>query len=130
MKDATLRIRKFKSNPLLKRKQFAIEIIHPTRGTVTNLEIRESLAQKYSCPKDCVIVQSHKTVFGGGRSKAFGMIYENVAALKTFAPRYMQVRLKMTDVKPKAISRRLKKEIRHKKKKQRGTGKKVKKTEE
>ena len=57
MSDAvTIRTRKVISNPLLARRQFVIDVLHPNRANVSKDELREKLAEIYKAEKDAVSV--------------------------------------------------------------------------
>ena len=47
MSDFTIRTRKFKQNPLLGRKQFVLDIIHPSLANVSKKDLATKLAQMY-----------------------------------------------------------------------------------
>merc|ERR1712111_206473 len=69
----TLRTRKFITNRLLQRKQFVVDVLHPSRPNVSKDELREKLSTMYKAPKDQVIVFGFRTQFGGGKSTGFGL---------------------------------------------------------
>ncbi|RCK55190.1 hypothetical protein Cantr_04853 [Candida viswanathii] len=57
MSDAvTIRTRKVISNPLLARRQFVIDVLHPNRANVSKDELRDKLAEIYKAEKDAVSV--------------------------------------------------------------------------
>jgi small subunit ribosomal protein S24e len=89
----TLRARKFISNRLLNRKQFVLDVLHPTRATVSRSEICENLAKMYKTDKERVSVFGFRTKFGGGRSTGFGLIYDDEASQKRFEPKHRLVRV-------------------------------------
>merc|ERR1712230_176830 len=70
----TLRTRKFITNRLLQRKQFVVDVLHPSRPNVSKDELREKLSTMYKAPKDQVIVFGFRTQFGGGKSTGFALI--------------------------------------------------------
>ena len=88
----TIRTRKFLTNRLLQRKQMVVDVLHPTRANVSKDELREKLSAMYKAPKDQVIVFGFRTVFGGGKSTGFALIYDSKDALK-FEPRYRLIRV-------------------------------------
>ncbi|CAN6602465.1 small ribosomal subunit protein eS24B [Trichomonascus vanleenenianus] len=93
MSDAvTIRTRKFIRNPLLGRRQFVIDVLHPGRANVSKDELREKLAAVYKADKDAVSVFGFRTQYGGGKSTGFGLVYDSPEALKKFEPRYRLVR--------------------------------------
>lgn len=84
----SVRIKRFKTNPLLQRKQFAIDIVHPGRASIPKLELREKLSKLYKVgDPNCIILFGFKVAFGGGRSSGFGLIYDNVGAVKRLEKR-------------------------------------------
>uniref|UniRef100_A0A060T1K4 40S ribosomal protein S24 n=1 Tax=Blastobotrys adeninivorans TaxID=409370 RepID=A0A060T1K4_BLAAD len=93
MSDAvTIRTRKFIRNPLLARRQFVVDILHPNRANISKDELREQLATIYKSEKDAVSVFGLRTQYGGGKSTGFGLIYDSAEALKKFEPRYRLIR--------------------------------------
>ncbi|CAG8593543.1 23430_t:CDS:2 [Dentiscutata erythropus] len=96
MSDAagvTLRTRKFLTNRLLNRKQFVVDVIHPGLSNLSKDDIREKLSKMYKAEKETIFVFGFRTIFGGGRSTGFGLIYDDLAAAKKFEPKYRLVRV-------------------------------------
>ncbi|CRH00470.1 40S ribosomal protein S24, putative [Plasmodium relictum] len=119
----TIRVKKFMQNPLLRRKQFALEILHPNSGTVSKKEVKEKLAKMYKLSDvNTIILFGFKTLFGGGRTKGFGLIYKNVDAVKKFEKKYRLVREGLITKETKT-GRRAAKELKNRRKKVRGTEK-------
>ncbi|KAL0856134.1 hypothetical protein Bca101_061287 [Brassica carinata] len=78
-KAVTIRTRKFMTNRLLSRKQFA--------------ELKEKLARMYEVKDpNAIFVFKFRTHFGGGKSSGFGLIYDNVESAKKFEPKYRLIR--------------------------------------
>merc|ERR1719261_526373 len=93
MSEFTIRTRKFKQNPLLGRKQFVCEVIHPGMANVSKKDLASKLAQMYKVhDHKCIMLFGFKTAFGGGRSTGFGLVYENLDKLKKFEPKYRKKR--------------------------------------
>jgi len=84
----TLRIRKALDNKLLQRKQFVLDILHPGVGGVSKEQLRGKLAAINKANENAIVIFGLKGVFGGGRSTAFGLIYDSVDAAKKFEPKY------------------------------------------
>jgi len=84
----TVRTRKFMTNRLLQRKQMIVDIIHPNSATPKKTEVRESLAKNYKTTADCIIAFGFKTIFGGGKTSGFALIYDSVEAAKKVEPRF------------------------------------------
>eukprot|EP00449_Zooxanthella_nutricula_P031634 CAMPEP_0198491116 /NCGR_PEP_ID=MMETSP1462-20131121/2573_1 /TAXON_ID=1333877 /ORGANISM="Brandtodinium nutriculum, Strain RCC3387" /LENGTH=120 /DNA_ID=CAMNT_0044219703 /DNA_START=60 /DNA_END=419 /DNA_ORIENTATION=- len=120
MGDFTVRTRKFKQNPLLGRKQFVLDIIHPGLANVSKKDLGTKLASMYKVhDAQCIHLFGFKTAFGGGRSTGFGLIYDSLDKMKKFEPRY---RLKRAGVggEKAGAGRRAKKDTKNRRKKVRG----------
>jgi ribosomal protein S24E len=90
----TVRTRKFITNRLLNRRQFVVDVLHPTRATVSKSELNEKLAALYKTDKGRVSTFGFKTKFGGGRSTGFGLIYDDEESQKKFEPKHRLVRVR------------------------------------
>ncbi|KJA29225.1 hypothetical protein HYPSUDRAFT_175966 [Hypholoma sublateritium FD-334 SS-4] len=123
----TLRTRKFITNRLLARRQFVVDVLHPSRANVSRADLQEKLAALYKTDKSRVVAFGLKTQFGGGRSTGFALIYDDEASQKKFEPKYRLVRSGL-GAKVEKASRKLRKERKNRAKKLRGT-KKVKASE-
>ncbi|KAL0571817.1 ribosomal 40S subunit protein S24B [Marasmius crinis-equi] len=123
----TIRTRKFITNRLLARRQFVVDVLHPSRANVSKEELSEKLASIYKTDKLRVVTFGFRTAFGGGRSTGFALIYDDEVSQKRFEPRYRLVRSGLAPKVEKA-SRKLRKERKNRAKKLRGT-KKVKAAE-
>merc|ERR1712169_79553 len=87
------RTRNFMGNPLLSRRQFLLDVIHPGRANVPKAELQKLVAQMYKVSDESTIfLFGFKTQFGGGKSSGFGLIYDTIAAAKCYEPRYRLVR--------------------------------------
>ena len=107
------------TNPLLSRKQFVVEIVHPGIPTPSRKEITDKLASMYKVKDSRTIsVFGFKPQFGGGRTSGFGLIYESQEATKKFEPKHRLKRVGLTVTK--GANRREKKELKLKAKKTRG----------
>ncbi|PVG03365.1 putative 40S ribosomal protein S24 [Serendipita vermifera] len=118
----TIRTRKFLSNRLLQRRQFVIEVLHPSRPNVSKAELAEKLAKTYQTDKARVVTYGFRTIFGGGRSTGFGLIYDSEEAQRKFEPKYRLVRSGLAP-KVERASRKLRHERKNRAKKFRGTKK-------
>merc|ERR1712137_330660 len=117
MSDFTIRTRKFKQNPLLGRKQFVLDIIHPGLANVSKKDLAAKLATMYKVKdSQCIMLFGFKTAFGGGRSSGFGLIYESLDKMKKFEPKYRLVRAGLGEKKGSA-GRRGKKDTKNRMKK-------------
>ncbi|KAH8740129.1 40S ribosomal subunit protein S24 [Cryptosporidium ryanae] len=123
MSNFTVRVRQFLNNPLLARKQFVVDVIHPSLGGVSKTDLKAKLAKLYKVQDpNCIVLFGFKTAFGGGRSSGFCVIYNNISALKKFEQRYRQIRMGIVD-KVTATGRKGRKEAKNRRKKVRGTEK-------
>merc|ERR1711953_1209625 len=103
--------------PLLGRKQFVLDIIHPGMANVSKKDLATKLSSMYKVKdSQCIQLFGFKTAFGGGRSSGFGLIYENVDKMKKFEPKYRLKRAGFT-VKKSAQGRRAKKDTKTRMKK-------------
>ncbi|KAF8560367.1 hypothetical protein OG21DRAFT_1492745 [Imleria badia] len=118
----TLRTRKFITNRLLSRRQFVLDVLHPSRANVSKSDLQEKLATLYKTEKDRVVLFSFRTHFGGGKSTGFALIYDDEAAQKKFEPKYRLIRSGLT-TKVERPSRKLRHERKNRAKKVRGTKK-------
>ena len=117
--DFTVHTRQFKTNKLLNRKQFVVELNHSTWcGTVPGKLVKAKLAHLYKVPEETISLFGFKTAFGGGKTSGFGLIYDDLAALKRIEPNYRKARLGFG--KKKKPSRKSVKERRNRDKKVRG----------
>jgi small subunit ribosomal protein S24e len=96
----TLRTRKFITNRLLARRQFILDVLHPSRPNVSKAELSEKLAAMYKTDKDRVVTFGFRTHFGGGRSTGFALIYDDEASQKKFEPRHRLVRVSLCSFGP------------------------------
>ena len=91
----TIRTRKFITNRLLARRQFVVDVLHPSRPNVSKAELSERLASIYKTDKERVVTFGLRTAFGGGRSTGFGLIYDDEASQKKFEPKYRLIRVRI-----------------------------------
>jgi len=118
----TIRTRKFITNRLLARRQFVVDVLHPSRPNVPRSELSEKLATLYKTDKARVVTFGFKTHFGGGKSTGFALIYDDEESQKKFEPRYRLVRSELGPKKDRP-TRKLRKERKNRAKKFRGTKK-------
>eukprot|EP00013_Stygamoeba_regulata_P002326 CAMPEP_0177629304 /NCGR_PEP_ID=MMETSP0447-20121125/596_1 /TAXON_ID=0 /ORGANISM="Stygamoeba regulata, Strain BSH-02190019" /LENGTH=132 /DNA_ID=CAMNT_0019130615 /DNA_START=48 /DNA_END=446 /DNA_ORIENTATION=+ len=98
-KTCVVRTRKFMTNPLLKRRQFVIDVLHQGRANVSKQELREKLAKLYKVTNlQTIFVFGFRTKFGGGKSTGFGLIYDDLAAAMKFEPKYRLARSGLVEV--------------------------------
>ena len=92
----TIRTRKFITNRLMARRQFVVDVLHPSRPNVSRSELSEKLATLYKTDTGRVVTFGFRTHFGGGRSTGFALIYDDEESQKKFEPRYRLVRVSVT----------------------------------
>lgn len=114
----TIRTKKFMRNPLLKRRQFLLEVLHPGRSGVSKNEAAERIAQMYGCDAQNVVLFGLRYAFGGGRTTGFGLIYDDATAMQAIEPKYRLVRKGLE--KPRGGSRKQRKERKNRALKARG----------
>lgn len=108
--DITIFTKRQVNNPLLCRKQMAIEIIHTSKVNVSKTQIREKLAKMFKTDVQCIAVFGLKFKFGGGRSVGFAFVYDSVDARKKNDQKCLLKRDSLFD-KKKAHGRKQLKEI-------------------
>merc|ERR1719411_888303 len=118
--EFTVRTRKFKQNPLLGRKQFVLDVIHPGQGNISKKNLATKLATMYKV-HDTQVIQlfGFRTAFGGGRSSGFGLIYDSIDKMKKFEPKYRLKRAGLGGEKT-GLGRRAKKDTKNRRKKATG----------
>merc|ERR1712140_124408 len=104
--SATIRTRKFMTNRLLMRKQMIVDALHPGKATVSKSDIREELARMYKSTADCIVCFGFKTLFGGGKTTGFALVYDTLDYLKKFEPKYRKQRLGLIKVEKPARKQR------------------------
>ena len=92
----TIRTRKFITNRLLARRQFVVDILHPSRANVSKSELQEKIAAIYKTTKERVVTFGLRTQFGGGRTTGFALIYDDEASQRKFEPKYRLIRVRRT----------------------------------
>ena len=90
----TIRTRKFITNRLLARRQFVVDILHPSRANVSKAELQEKIAAIYKTNKERVVTFGLRTQFGGGRTTGFALIYDDEASQRKFEPKYRLIRVR------------------------------------
>ena len=98
-----------------------VDVLHPGKATVKKTEIREKLARMYKTQPDVVFCFGFRTVFGGGKSTGFALIYDTLDFAKKFEPKHRLARHGL--VETKRMARKQRKERKNRVKKVRGTKK-------
>jgi small subunit ribosomal protein S24e len=119
-----IRTRKFMRNPLLCRRQFVIDVIHPGRANVSKAELQEKIGALFNCSEmNRIFVFGFRTQFGGGSSTGFCLVYDSLESAKKYEPKY---RLARNGLGPKREgSRKQIKEKKNRAKKVWGVGRRI-----
>ena len=120
MSKATLRIRKYIVNKLLDRKQFVVDLKHPGAAAPTREEIKDLVAAQLKSNKENTVIFGLKTVYGGGRTTGFGLIYDSKDALLKVEPTHRIIKAHLKEKSKQ--TRRSRKNTRKQKMKVWGTG--------
>lgn len=120
----TIRTKGLMRNPLMQRRQMAVEVLHPGRASVSNKDIREHLAKLLKTDAEAIQPYSFQQCFGGGRSTGFALAYDSVEVAKKLADPVYKVRLGLAEKKVKKGRKGLK-EGKNRGKKVRGLGRRV-----
>ena len=100
--------RKMINNPLLKRKQVVVELIHPDQGSVSKASIKAKLASMFKAKEEAISVFGLHSKFGGGRSSGYACIYDDLDARKKCDTKSMLLRDKITSKEGKKGRKQLK----------------------
>merc|ERR1711879_316754 len=119
-KDIVIRARKFRDNRLLNRKQMVVDVFHPNADGYSKKDLTEHIAARYRVDAEAVTTFGFHTKFGGGKSSGFALIYDNKDSLMKFEKKFRLRRLKYVAEKDTSKTRKIKKEIKIKRKKLRG----------
>ena len=80
--DVTVFCKRLVHNPLLSRKQMAIDLIHTSKVNISKTQIKAKLAKMFKSKEECIAVFGLKFKFGGGRSSGFALVYDSEDARK------------------------------------------------
>ena len=100
-----------------------VDVIHPGRAPVSKKDVREHIAKLHKAQAVNVVVYGFSTLFGGGRSTGFALIYDSAEDMKKFEPRFRLLRVDMGTKKTR--SRKQWKDLKKKKRTTWGTGKRA-----
>ena len=106
------RFTKVKNNKLLSRVQMIVDVFHSPQVKVTKNMIMEEVKKKFK--KNHISIFGLKKLYGGGRTKAFALVYDSEDAMKKIEPpsriRKMELE-KLPPAERKAAGKPKKKEI-------------------
>jgi small subunit ribosomal protein S24e len=120
----TIRTKGLMRNPLLQRRQMAVEILHPGRASVPRKEIRTQLGKMFKLNEEAIIPYGFELCFGGGRSKGFALAYDSVEVAKKIANPIHKVRNGLMEKKEKKGRKGIK-ESKNRGKKIKGYGRRI-----
>merc|ERR1712230_357952 len=125
----TIRPRKLLTNRLLCRRQMILDVHHPGLATPDKEQLAEMLAEYLSkakghkAKKEATVIFGTKTIFGGGKSTCFALVYDSVDAAKKHEPKHRLIRSGHVEKPALNVARKQRKEKKNREKKFRGTRK-------
>lgn len=133
MEKIHCRFTKVKNNRLLNRIQLVVDVYHDKSANVTKEQIRTTISNKYK--KNHIVLVNCQKLFGGGRTKAVALVYDNEDSMKRVEgqrrlEREARERLPPKDRKKsskKKEGRKVKKVKKHTQQKKWGTEQRIKK---
>lgn len=93
-----------KQNPLLKRREFSLEISHPTAATPPREEVRAEFAKVAHAPKDRVIIERMRARYGTATTRGEAMVYESAEAAKAIVREHILVRNGLKEKAAKGVA--------------------------
>jgi small subunit ribosomal protein S24e len=81
-----------RANPLLQRREFHIDILHPSSASPKRGEVRKEFCAVKSAVADRMVVEWVRAVYGAPRSRGLIYVYDNVEALKKTARHHILLR--------------------------------------
>ena len=113
--------RKVINNPLLRRKQVQVELIHPESANISKTAIKDKLADMFKSKSEQIAIFGLHSKFGGGRSTGYALVYDSIDERK----KYDQKKFLRRDgyVQPPKRGRKQLKEIKGRVKRVHGTAK-------
>merc|ERR1719444_83822 len=96
-----------------------LDVIHPNKANVSKADLKEQIAKQFSVKDDkTIFLFGFRTAFGGQKSTGFALIYDSLEEALATEPAY---RLCRAGLKTRVEgSRKLKRELKNRKKKVRG----------
>jgi ribosomal protein S24E len=87
-----LKVKQDTYNPLLKRKELAVEVEHENAGSPSRMSLREAVAAKYSTKLDNVFVFGIETRTGSQSAICEIQVYDDAETAKKIVPKHIQIR--------------------------------------
>ena len=72
-----------------------VDVLHPNHGPLTKSAIRTKLARIYKTQKQFIFAFGFKTVFGGGKTTGFALIYDGLDQAKKFEPKHRLIKVRI-----------------------------------
>merc|ERR1711904_134114 len=125
----TIRPRKLLTNRLLERRQMILDVHHPGLDTPDKETLKEMIAEYLSkakghkAKKEATVIFGTKTIFGGGKSTCFALVYDSVDAAKKHEPKHRLIRSGHVEKPALNVARKQREEKKNREKKFRGTRK-------
>lgn len=101
MKQLDFKVKQDVYNPLLRRKELAVEVDHENASSPSRSSVREAVATKYSTKLDNVFVFGIETRTGGQSATCEVQVYDDAETAKRIVPKYIQVRNLPSDERKK-----------------------------
>ena len=70
-----------------------MDVLHPGHPNLPKTKIRKIIGQLYQTTAEVVVCFGVKTMFGGGKSTGFALIYDSMDFLKKNEPKYRLARV-------------------------------------
>ncbi len=84
-------------NPLIKRREIDLVILHVGKSTPGRMQLRYKLAKALNVDVKRLFIRSVRTEYGVGRTKAEVHVYDNVERAHKFEPKYIIERNKIPE---------------------------------
>lgn len=82
------------NNRLLNRRQCVLEVLHPTRPSVSKIKLLNLLAILFKMDRRRIVIFGLRTPFGGGRSTGYLLLYDDEASQKRFEPKHRLIEVR------------------------------------
>lgn len=78
-----------KENAVLKRTEIRFVIDHNGEATPKKAAVVEEIAKATKAKKDCVVLKSIETVYGGGKSNGYAKVYASKEDAQAIEPEFI-----------------------------------------
>ena len=98
--ESTIKTRNLMYNPLLCRKQFIVDIYHPSIAQPKLTDVRDIIAKRFKVQDvGTITLTGFETKFGGGKTTGFCIIYNNAEMMKKFERKHILYKRKILEKK-------------------------------